>query len=302
VSRDELIVPAGAAAERLDVYLAAALGQSRSIIARHHKTGGITVNGRPARPSYLVHPGDHIAVILAAPNGPATRTIPDLPVVYEDEDIVVIDKPAGLAAHPAAGLSTDEPTVAEFARTRSIDTDPERPGIVHRLDRDTSGLMIIAKTAGAKTYLQQAFRDHAVHKTYTLLATGHVEPPQAVIKLPLDRDPAHPLRRAVVPGGRPAVTRYRTLVTYPGYTLIEAKPETGRTHQLRVHFAALGHAIAGDRHYNPNTAAARDLGLKRQFLHASALDFISPSGTRLNLHSPLPNDLQAIVQTLGERL
>lgn len=302
MSPDELIVPAGAAAERLDVYLAAALGQSRSTISRRHKTGSITVNGRPARLSYLVHPGDHITVTSAVTSDPAARAVPDLPVVYEDDNLVVIDKPAGLAAHPAPGLGASEPTVAEFARTRSTDTDPERPGIVHRLDRDTSGLMIIAKTPEAKSYLQHAFRDHAVHKTYTLLATGHVEPPQAVIKLPLDRDPAHPLRRAVVPGGRSAITRYRTLVVYPGYTLIEAQPETGRTHQLRVHFAALGHAIAGDSQYNPSTTANRDLGLARQFLHASALDFVSPSGTRLNLHSPLPNDLQAVVQTLGKRL
>jgi 23S rRNA pseudouridine1911/1915/1917 synthase len=296
-----LTVAEGAAAERLDVYLAARLGASRSHVARLLKIGAVRVNGVPSRPSYLVQPGDQLTVEAGEPAAAAAapRPVPDLPVVYEDADVTVIDKPAGLAAHPGAGIPASEPTVADFARTRTTDPDPERPGIVHRLDRDTSGLMIIARTPEAKAYLQQQFREHHVHKTYTLLATGRVEPAEAVIRLPLDRDPAHPLRRAVVPGGRAAVTRYRTLAAYPGYTLIEARPETGRTHQLRIHFAALGHPIAGDRLYGSTPSS---LGLKRQFLHATALEFTAPSSHTLTLTSPLPSDLKTVVNHLEERL
>jgi 23S rRNA pseudouridine1911/1915/1917 synthase len=302
VSR-ELVVDAGAATERLDVFLAAALGESRSRVTRRLKAGDVTMGGVPARPSYLIQPGDRIVVAAEESSPPALRPVPDLPVVYEDADLLVIDKPAGLAAHPGAGLKPTAPTVAEFARGRTTDPDSERPGIVHRLDQDTSGLMIIAKTPAAKTYLQQAFHDHAVHKTYLLLAVGRLDPPQAVIKLPLDRDPAHPLRRAVVPTGRPAVTRYRTIADYPGFSLVEARPETGRTHQLRVHFAALGHPIAGDKIYGVvKNRAAQPLKLRRQFLHAAGLEFTTPTGAHINVHSPLPPDLAGVVQTLGERL
>lgn len=294
----ELTVNDRAAAARLDVFLATGLGVARSRAQRLLRDHAVTVNGQSARASYVVQAGDRITVTQA--EAPSAQKVPSaIPVVYEDADILVIDKPAGLAAHAGAGLAAAEPTVADFARQHSSDPDPDRPGIVHRLDRDTSGLMIIAKTIAAKAAMQQQFRDRAVHKTYTLLVVGRVKPAEAVIRLPLDRDPANPLRRAVVSGGREAITRYRTRANYAGYSLLEAAPETGRTHQLRVHLAAIGHPIAGDRLYGSARAA---LGLKRQFLHASQLEFTTPSGQPLSLHSPLPDDLTHALQSLEGNL
>ena len=218
-----------------------------------------------------------------------------LPVVYQDQDIAVIDKPAGIMVHPAAGSSS--PTIVDFARTISSDPDPQRPGIVHRLDRDTSGLLIIAKTTDAKLHLQQQFKTHQVKKTYLLLVHGYPEPSAATLRLPVGRA-QNPTRRAVTPQGRPAETSYSTLERFRGYSLIEATPLTGRTHQLRVHFQHIGHPIVGDLLYGhePN------LGLRRQFLHAARLEFVTPAGDPLRLESPLPTELQQVLAELGKRL
>ncbi len=285
-------VEQGAATERLDVYLAAKLGQTRNQVQRLMRAGLVAVNERPGRASYPVQLGDSI-VITAQPASTVVITPPDLPVVYEDSDLMIIDKPAGLAVHPGAGTAVA--TVADFARAHTTDSDPERPGIVHRLDRDTSGLLVIAKTIAAKTYLQAAFKNHEIHKTYLLLTVGRVEPEAATIRLPIARDPARPLQQAVVSGGREAATAYQAKVYFPGYTFIEAKPQTGRTHQLRVHFAALGHPIAGDTTYGP---PKRPLHLKRQFLHAADLEFTGPSGQKIQVDSPLPPDLATVLNTL----
>jgi 23S rRNA pseudouridine1911/1915/1917 synthase len=282
-----------AAGERLDVYLASMLETSRSQAARLLKSGSVTINSAPERPSYLVQSGD-----IVESTGETAQVLPtvppNLPVVYEDKDILVIDKPAGLTMHPGAGTS-GQPTVADFARQHTTDPDPERPGIVHRLDRDTSGLVVLAKTPEAKAFLQQQFSLRQVHKTYTALVIGHPDPTTAVINLPLERDPAHPLRRAVLPGGREAVTSYRTLVDFPGYALIEAIPKTGRTHQIRVHLAGIGHPVAGDTTYGP---PKRPLRLTRHFLHAAKLEFTTPLGKQIKLESPLPPDLQNTLRTL----
>ncbi len=291
----QLIVAPGAAGTRLDVYLAAALTISRSQIQHWLRHKEVTVNGQFARASYLVQAGDHIAMQITAPAPPPIQP-PDLPIIYQDNDLIVIDKPAGLVVHAGAGRH-HEPTVADFARRHTSDPDADRPGIVHRLDRDTSGLLVIARSTTAKTWLQQQWRTRRVHKTYQLLVSGRVQPPEAIIKLPLDRDPAQPLRRHVSSAGRPAVTRYRTLATYPGYSFMEAYPETGRTHQLRVHFAALGHPIIGDALYG---APPTHLGLKRQFLHATGLTFTTPTGQTLTLTSPLPPELQDVLSRLED--
>lgn len=291
----ELTTPEGAASERLDVYLASALGETRSQITRWLRSGMITVNHQPARASYLVQAGDRLVI-----NQPESLHVspipPELPIVYEDSDLLVIDKPAGIASHGGSGIG-NEATVADFARLHTEDSDPERPGIVHRLDRDTSGLLIIAKTTAAKNFLQDQFRRHQVQKTYMLLVIGRPKSAEAIIDLPLERDPNQPLRRAVVPGGREAITAYRTTENYPGYSLLEAKPKTGRTHQLRVHFASLGHGIAGDTMYGPGH---RPLGLKRHFLHATKLHFTAPTGHEVSLESPLPADLIEALQKLQE--
>jgi 23S rRNA pseudouridine1911/1915/1917 synthase len=295
--KQQITVHEGAAGERLDVFLAKALGRSRSQAQQLLQQGAVNVNGGSERPSYLVERGDRV-LVQPAEAPPIVVAIPELPIVYEDADIVVVDKPSGIAAHAGSG-TTGEATVADFARAHTTDTDPERPGIVHRLDRETSGLMVLAKTAAAKEHMQAQFRDHRVHKTYQLLAVGRVEPPEAVIKLPLDRNPAKPLTRTVIASGRPAVTRYRTLASFPGYTFIQANPETGRTHQIRVHFSAIGHPIAGDTLYG---APKRPLGLTRQFLHAAALEFVAPSGQTVKLHSQLPPELAKIIAQLEEQV
>ena len=293
-----LMVEAGAAPRRLDVYLAAQLERSRSQVAALVKRGAVLVDGQTVAVSHVIAPGQIIDVAdseVVAPVGP-TPPPPDLPIVYEDDDMMVIDKPAGVVVHAGNGQALAG-TVADFARSHSSDNDTDRPGIVHRLDKETSGLLVIAKTAAAKAILQQRWRDREVHKTYRLLAVGRISPPAARIDLPLDRDPAAPTRRAVRASGRPAATVYDTLATYPGYSYIEASPVTGRTHQLRVHFAAVGHPIAGDVVYG---LKERQLGLERQFLHAAGLELVTPSGHELKLRSPLPADLTAVLATLEE--
>ncbi|MDB5178384.1 MAG: pseudouridine synthase [Patescibacteria group bacterium] len=295
--RRALNVAEGAATERLDIFLAGQLGVTRSRAQTMLRAGHVRVNGRAGRPSYLVRPGDALTV-----DEPEVVTAdvaaPDLPIIYQDADLLVIDKPAGLVVHGGSGTA-GQATVADFARAHTADPDPERPGIVHRLDQDTSGLMILAKTLAAKAALQELFREHGVHKTYSALVVGRLDRSEATIRLPIARDPAHPLRRAVVSGGRDSTTHYRILAAYPGYTLVEARPQTGRTHQLRVHFAALGHPIAGDTTYG---APRRPLGLKRQFLHATALSLVGPSGQRIELTSPLPADLRQAVTRLEKTI
>jgi 23S rRNA pseudouridine1911/1915/1917 synthase len=291
--RREFRVDDGAAGERLDVSLARLLGLPRAQAQK--LLAGTEVNGGVERASYRVQAGDEVAVEL--PEAPAHQAAaPDLPVVFEDGELVVVDKPAGLTVHPGAG-TTGQATAADYARTKTSDTDPERPGIVHRLDRDTSGLLIIAKTPEAKAHMQAQFKAHNVQKTYTLLAVGRIRPDAAEIRLPVARHPTHGLKQTVAAAGREAVTRYRTTATYPGYTLIEAAPETGRTHQLRVHFAALGHPVAGDTTYGQ---PKRQLGLRRQFLHAGRLEFTASSGQKIALESPLPTDLKKALQRLSE--
>lgn len=286
-------VAQGAAEKRLDVYLAANLGITRNR-AQKLIEDSVTVNGVHARPSYLLSRTDIIEVIEKAAEDKTAIEPPKLTVVYEDADILVVDKPADLAVHAGNGRP-GEPTLADFARLHTSDPDPDRPGIVHRLDRDTSGLLVIAKTQAAKKYMQEQFASRTIKKTYTLLTIGTVNPPEAVIRLPLDRDKAHPTKRAVVSNGREAITSYVALENYPGYTLVKASPQTGRTHQIRVHFAALGHPVAGDTVYGQTK---RPLGLPRHFLHASTLVFKTPSGEEVSLESPLPPDLQQFLNKL----
>jgi 23S rRNA pseudouridine1911/1915/1917 synthase len=290
-----LEVEAGAATERLDIYLSTVLGRTRSNVARLLEQGLIEVNGNGApRPSYKVQPGDRVTIREAIKPTLAIPA-PDLEIVYEDDDLMVVSKPAGLSVHPGAGR-TQVPTVADFARLRTSDPDNERPGIVHRLDRDTSGLLIIAKNSEAKAYLQAAFKSREIHKTYKLLVVGRLKQAKATIKLPLGRDVSKPLQQAVVAGGRDAITSYTALAYLPGYTYVEAQPATGRTHQLRIHFAALGHPVAGDTTYGPT---ARPLGLKRQFLHAGGLEFTAPSGKKIHVSAKMPADLEKVLEILG---
>ncbi len=213
-------------------------------------------------------------------------------VIYEDNDVVVIDKPAGITVHPASGDSLVN-TVAGVMRSRVNDTDIERPGIVHRLDKNTSGVMIMAKNEPTKAFLQMQFRQRQVEKTYLALLEGHLEHPQAFINLPIARHTKNPLKRAVRAGGKPAITKYLGIQEYLGYTLVEAKPETGRTHQLRVHFAHIGHPVAGDWLYG-----AKKSSLQRQFLHASSLKLKTTDGQERKFDSKLATELKDFLKTI----
>lgn len=209
-----------------------------------------------------------------------------LPVLFEDTDLLIVDKPAHLAVHPGAGNGSEQ-TVVDDIRARVDDTDSERPGIVHRLDKDTSGVLVIAKHASAKQQLQQQFRQRRVQKTYLAAVTGWPQPTQARIDVPIARHPKSPMKRGVRADGKPAVTEYKTIYTKPDSTLLELAPRTGRTHQIRVHMHYIGHPIIGDRLYGGSEPR-----LGRQFLHALRLGFYHPSdGEYRTFEAPLPPEL-----------
>jgi 23S rRNA pseudouridine1911/1915/1917 synthase len=283
---------------RLDRYIADRLTQlSRSSVSRLVKEGRILVNNVRARPSTSLHVGDLIEVVIQAESDSAETYIsPEVKVVYEDASILVLDKPAGLTVYPGAGkpVVTLSTFIQEKYPELSEVGEKGRPGIVHRLDKDTSGLMIVARSAEAYRKLVQMFKDHRVKKTYLVLVSGRLEPDKGSIEAPIGRHPARRQLMTVLEGGKPARTSYRVLKYYPAYTLLEAGLETGRTHQIRVHFAAIGHTVAGDRLYGEAAA-----GLPRQFLHAACLEFLHPvSGEALSFQSPLPTDLDNFLKGL----
>lgn len=286
--------------ERLDKYLAQALpAYSRSALQKLIADRAIRVNGAPAKPAQRVEAGDVIVGFLPTLEAEELRPeqIP-LDIVYEDADLLVINKPAGMVVHPAAGHEHGTLVNAVLAHVPELaQVGGERPGIVHRLDRDTSGLIIVAKSAKALADLQNQFRQRRVEKVYLALLEGALQPPQGVVEAPIGRDPRHRQRMAVVTEGRPARTHYRVQEYLGSYTLVEARPETGRTHQIRVHLAAIGHPVVGDPIYGRRR---HGLPLTRQFLHAWRLTFVLPSsGMRRTFATPLPADLQRVLQQLS---
>ena len=292
-----LTVPAEPSERRLDRFLAATLGDdvSRSVVGRLIQGGRVTVNGEtPRKRGHAVETGDVIEIegdILTAPADSLQPERAPLRVLYEDDDLLAIDKPTGVAVHPGPGHSTGTIVNALLGRAGPLSTmgGDERPGIVHRLDKDTSGVMLVAKTDAAHGALSQQFQARSVEKLYVALLRGLLEPPTGVIEASLGRDPRHRQRMAVVTAGRPAVTRYRVLAQLKGgYTLTEARPQTGRPHQIRVHFASLRRPVAGDVVYS---RGGRD-PVPRLFLHALSLKFAHPlSGESLEIRSPLADDL-----------
>ncbi|MEO7617519.1 MAG: RluA family pseudouridine synthase, partial [Candidatus Saccharibacteria bacterium] len=287
-----------AAGQRLDIALAAHSGLSRTVVQRLIRDDAVALGGNPVTAKQIVNEGEEISYSLPlVEEVDGDRPAPVLEILYEDTDILAVNKPAGLLVHPGNGRA-NESTVADFAKAHGVeDSDIIRPGIVHRLDRDTSGILVLSKTEAAKAFMQKQFADREVKKTYILLVIGRVTPDSARIDLPIGRDPRDGSRRTVASDGRPAQTTYRTLAYYPGFTLLEAHPETGRTHQLRVHFAATGNPIVGDGVYGPKRET---LGLKRHFLHAAQLSFTAPSGKQVDIESPLPDELQTVLNRLGE--
>jgi 23S rRNA pseudouridine1911/1915/1917 synthase len=267
-------------------------------VQRLIRDDAVALGGNPVMAKQLVNEGEEISYSLPLVEEiDIDRPAPVLEIIYEDTDILAVNKPAGLLVHPGNGRA-NESTVADFAKAHGVeDSDIIRPGIVHRLDRDTSGILVLSKTEAAKAFMQKQFADREVKKTYILLVIGRVTPDSARIDLPIGRDPRDGSRRTVASDGRPAQTTYRTLAYYPGFTLLEAHPETGRTHQLRVHFASTGNPIVGDGIYGPKRET---LGLKRHFLHAARLSFTAPSGKYVDIESPLPDELQTVLNRLAE--
>ena len=281
------------AGERLDVFLARALPDcSRSAAQRLIDEGLVTVGGRRERASFRLPPGVAIRVELPAPRPSALEPEPmAIPVVYEDDDLLVVDKPAGLVVHPAAGHERGTLVHGLLALTPGLSGigSVQRPGIVHRLDRDTSGLLVIAKNDRAHAALTRQFAERSVSKHYLAVLCGRLQSPEGLIDAPLGRDPVHRQRMAVVERGRPARTAYHTLDERAGHPLVVVRLHTGRTHQIRVHFAALGCPIGGDPLYG-NRGGIAD----RLWLHAWRLGFDRPSdGERVTLEAQPPHVLVA---------
>jgi 23S rRNA pseudouridine1911/1915/1917 synthase len=286
--------------QRLDRYLAESLPDtSRAQLQRLIRQGLVTLDGQTVKPSAPVEPGMRVTVCI--PSSPPTTIIPEsiaLDILYEDDDVLVIDKPVGMVVHPAAGHRAGTLVNALLARYPSLAVgDEERPGIVHRLDRDTSGLMVVAKTTEALEHLRRQFNGRHVQKTYLALVYGHPPAAEGIVEAPLGRDPIHRQRMAVVPGGRTARTRYRCLAQPGDFSLLSVQLETGRTHQIRVHLAWLGIPVVGDRVYGRRRSPA---GVRRQLLHAWRLCVERPGGRgTLEVTTPPPGDLQDVLHRLG---
>jgi 23S rRNA pseudouridine1911/1915/1917 synthase len=260
--------------------------------------GLVTVNGKTAKPSLKLVPGDKVNVSIP-PESPGTLEPEDIPlhILYEDNELMVVDKPAGLAVHPAPGHLTHTLANAVLYHLPSLaeDADGLRPGIVHRLDKDTSGLIIVAKNRVVQANLSDQFKNRTVSKTYITLVKGRLSPEKGVIEADIGRDPKNRQKMAVVASGREARTDYKVLKYYDNFTLLEIKPETGRTHQIRVHLAAIGYPVVGDATYG-----LADRRLPRQFLHAARISFNLPAtGKRVEFTSPLPPDLEKVLAELS---
>lgn len=299
----QVVVAAEDAGTRLDRYLAQVNPDlSRSYIQHLIGDGHVAVNGRSVKPSYNVQPGDRISLVVPVPR-PSDILPEDIPltIVYEDEDVLVVDKPAGMVVHPSPGHASGTLVNALLFHYPHLRIgDDLRPGIVHRLDRDTSGLLVIAKHDRAKAVLQAQQQARQMLKLYLALIEGSFRDDQGVIDAPIDRHPTDRLRMAIVAGGRPARTLYRVCERLGPYSLVEAKLETGRTHQIRVHLAHKHHPIVGDQLYG-SRRSMQAFGLRRQFLHATRLGFRRLDGTWIELQAPLPPELQAILDRLRQQ-
>jgi 23S rRNA pseudouridine1911/1915/1917 synthase len=297
-------VPDGLAGERLDAALARMFGLSRAAAADLIANGKVMLAGRTAAKSDRVPPGAWLEVTLPPPaSAPAVRPqlVPGLTVVYEDGDIVVVDKPAGVAAHPTPGWTGPTVLAGLLAAGHTIATSgaAERQGIVHRLDANTSGLMVVAKSEQAYSTLKRAFRERTVAKRYHALVQGHPDPLRGTVDAPIGRHPSGDGRFAVTAAGRPSVTHYDTIEAFRGASLVEVILETGRTHQIRVHMAAVRHPCVGDRLYGADPVLAARLGLDRQWLHAVLLGFAHPAdGRPVEFTSAYPPDLARALDLL----
>ena len=301
----ELTVPAGTAPVRVDRFVTDATGLSRTHVQKLIAAGNLTGDGEPLRANTTVSGGDRLRLVV--PPVAALELVPEpdivLAVVYEDDDLLIVDKPAGLVVHPSPGHDTGTLVHALLGREGGAEyggiAGVRRPGIVHRLDRDTSGLLMVAKTDRAQTSLMAQLKARRVKKTYQALVQGSVAAAVGRIEAPLGRDPKNRTRMAVVPDGRPSVTGYRVRERFARWTLLELDLITGRTHQLRVHLEAIDHPIAGDPVYGTGTSRRGPDGLGRLFLHAWRLELTSPSdGHLIRAEAPLPAELETVLERL----
>jgi 23S rRNA pseudouridine1911/1915/1917 synthase len=297
-------VPDGLAGERLDAALSRLFGFSRTKAAELVTAGDVLVDGAPGVKSDRVHAGAWLDVTVPPPPGAprvVAEPVPGMTIVYDDDDLVVVDKPVGVAAHPSPGWTG--PTVvgglAGAGFRISTSGSAERQGVVHRLDVGTSGLMVVAKSEVAYTSLKRAFKERTVDKTYHALVQGHPDPLRGTVDAPIDRHPSSDWKWAVVGSGKPSITHYETLEAHRAASLLEITLETGRTHQIRVHMTALRHPCVGDLAYGADPTLSARLGLTRQWLHAVRLAFDHPAtGERLELTSAYPDDLATALERL----
>ena len=298
-------VPDGLDGLRLDVAISRLMGFSRTAAADLIDAGQVTVDGTAPARSVKVRGGSLLEVTLPDPESLAVvpQVVDGLVVLHDDADVVVVDKPVGVAAHPSPGWTG--PTVigglAAMGYRISTSGAAERQGIVHRLDAGTTGVMAVAKSEHAYTVLKRAFKQRTVDKRYSALVQGHPDPTSGTIDAPIDRHPSADYKFAVVSGGRASVTHYETVEAFRAASLLDVHLETGRTHQIRVHMAALRHPCVGDLTYGADPVLARHLGLSRQWLHARRLGFEHPStGEWLEVTSPFPADLQHALDVLSD--
>jgi 23S rRNA pseudouridine1911/1915/1917 synthase len=296
--RIDHLVTSDQAGLRLDRLLASFEGVgSRAAAVRLIESGAVAVDGEAVRKSHQVSPGERIVVEEVVREAPgATSAAKDVSIVFEDEHLLVVDKPAGMVVHPAPGNYSG--TLSQALASRAAGGAPERPGIVHRLDKETSGLLVVAKSDQVLRKLQAALQERKIARSYTALVRGRPESPAGTIDAPLGRDRREPEKISIrADSERPAITHFETVEELAGRTLLSVRLETGRTHQIRVHLAAVGLPVCGD----PQYGVEGDLGLKRQFLHASGLSFTHPvTGEQLELFSPLPEDLASALQRARE--
>lgn len=299
-----LPVPDGLAGERVDAALAKMLGFSRSFAAEIAREGGVSLDGRTLGKSDRLIAGAWLEVSWQEKTGPEIVPVhlPELGIVHDDDDIVVVDKPAGVAAHPSLGWSGPTVLGALAGAGYRIATSgpPERQGVVHRLDAGTSGLMVVAKSERAYSLLKRAFKDREVEKIYHAVVQGHPDPLSGTIEGPIGRHPGSEWKFAVTRDGKPSVTHYATLEAFPHASLLEIELETGRTHQIRVHMSAQHHPCVGDAMYGADPTLSARLGLARQWLHAMRLGFRHPgTGEQVRFESVYPADLQHALDVLA---
>jgi 23S rRNA pseudouridine1911/1915/1917 synthase len=305
-----LQVPSDAAAQRVDRYVADVTGLSRSHVQKLISAGNLTSDGLPLKANTVIGPGTSLRLVVPEPELLDMAPAPEIPVriVYEDADLLIVDKPAGLVVHPSPGhgsgtlvnalLALDPDAGGGFGGIAGV----QRPGIVHRLDRDTSGLLMVARSDDAQHSLMAQLKSRRVKKTYLALVLGDVSAEVGRIEAPIGRDPKHRTRMAVVPDGRASTTGYRVRERFGGWTLLELDLVTGRTHQIRVHLEAIGHPVAGDPVYGTGTSrrgpqlAGDRPSLERLFLHAWRIQLTSPShGNLIRAEAPLPPELEGVL-------